>query len=178
MDIQIVNATADILPGLTSVKAADDPAVFQADVENFRIIGVDENMAYMLSVRRPRIAPFGFDVWRQILDAGQFLPSLAAILATVQVNRFDTHIDDSLIRGIDGYSADVAIEHPAPTLTGIVGAVEAILGNTEIDNVGSTAEPVYGIDGAGLERNGHTLPGTVLGTPDEQSLLGTGINSN
>ena len=62
MDIQIVNATADILPGRASVKAADDPAMFQADVENFRIIGVDEDMAYMLSVRRPRIAPFGFDL--------------------------------------------------------------------------------------------------------------------
>ena len=62
MDIQIVNATADILPGLASVKAADDPAMFQADVENFRIIGVDEDMAYMLSMRRPRIAPFGFDL--------------------------------------------------------------------------------------------------------------------
>ena len=111
-------------------------------------------------------------------DPEQVLPALAAILATVKVNRFDTHIDDMLIRGIDGDGADVAFEHPAPTLTGIFGAIETVLSDAEIDDVGSTAEPVYGIDGAGLERNGNTIPGTIFGTPDEQSLLGTGINSN
>ena len=52
------------------------------------------------------------------------------------MNRFDTDVDDSVIGGIDGHGADVAFEYPAPTLTGIARAIEPVLGDTEIDDVG------------------------------------------
>jgi hypothetical protein len=69
VDIKVIDAAADILPAFTAIQATDDAAVFQADVENLRIIRMNEDMAHMLSVRRPRIAPFRFHLRRQILYA-------------------------------------------------------------------------------------------------------------
>ena len=60
MDVQIIDAAADVLPGLAAVEAANDPAMLQTDVKNVRIIGMDENVAHVLPVRRPRIGPFCF----------------------------------------------------------------------------------------------------------------------
>jgi hypothetical protein len=90
VDIQIVDAAADILPATAAVQAADDPAMFQADMENLRFIWMDEDMAHMLSVWRARVAPLCFDLRGQILNARQFLPALAAVLAAVEMNRLDT----------------------------------------------------------------------------------------
>ena len=110
--------------------------MFQADVENLRIIRMDEDMPHMLSVWRTRVAPLGFDLRRQILNARQFLPALAAVLAAVEMNRLDTDVDDLLIGGIDGHGPDVSFEHPAPTLAGVVRAIESVLRDTEVNDVG------------------------------------------
>src|SRR4051812_39913005 len=74
MNVQIIDAAADILPSFTVIEAADDPAMLQADVENLWIVRMDEDVTHVLSVRRPRIAPLSFDLRWQVLNTGQLLP--------------------------------------------------------------------------------------------------------
>ena len=126
VDVQIVDAAADILPTLAAIEAADDPAMLQTDVKNVRIIRMDENMAHMLSVRRLRIGPFGFHLRGQILNARKLLPALTAVFSSVEMDRLDTDVYDALIGRVHRHGANVAFEYAAPTLAGIIGAIEAV----------------------------------------------------
>jgi len=129
VDVQIIDAAADILPGLATIEAADDPAMLQTDVKNVRLIGMDEDMAHMLSVRRLRIGPFSFNLRRQVLNTLKLLPALTAVFGPVEMDGLDTDVDDALIGGVHRHRANVAFKHTAPTLAGIIGTVEAVIGN-------------------------------------------------
>jgi hypothetical protein len=52
------------------------------------------------------------------------------------MNRLDTHVDDLLIRGIDGHGSDVSFEHSAPIFAGVVRPMKSVLRDTKINNVG------------------------------------------
>src|SRR5262245_53357995 len=138
---------------------------------------MDEDMPHMFSVRRARVAPLGFDLRGQILNARQFLPALTAVFAAVKMNRLDSHLDDLFICRIDSDRPDVAFKHSEPIFPGVVGAIEPVLCDAEIDDIGLASQSVDGVDRAALKGDRHFFPGTVLGTPDEQTFLGTCVDS-
>ena len=84
MDVEIVDALADILPAFAAVEAADNAAMFQTNMQNTRIFGMNEHMAHMLAVRRARVTPFFLHFGGQRLNAGKLLPTLAAVFAAIE----------------------------------------------------------------------------------------------
>jgi hypothetical protein len=109
VDIEIIDAFADILPASAAVEAAHDSAMFDAEIDDARVVGMDEditNVALVRLLREPPVLASGF---RHVLQRGQFLPMIATVLAAIERNGFDAGIDDLVNRRINGNRTDIAI---------------------------------------------------------------------
>src|SRR5690349_13375813 len=114
MDVKIVDALAYILPAFATIRTADDPAVFQANMQQSRIFGMNKNMANVLAVWRAWIAPFFLHFSGQRLNASKLLPALAAIFAAVQMDWLHADIDNFFVGRIDRDSPHVTFKDPQP----------------------------------------------------------------
>ena len=57
MNIEVIDAFADVLPALAAIEAAHNPAVLETEIQSPRIIRMNMNIANMAMMRRLRIPP-------------------------------------------------------------------------------------------------------------------------
>ena len=131
MNIEIVDALADIFPGLAAVEAAHDAAMFEAEINCLRIVGVNVNVTHMAVVRRLRIPPVFTHGLRQCFECGDLLPAIAAVFTAKQPDGLDARVYDSVIVRVHRDRANIAFEHLRPTLAAIDGAIEAVMGHPD-----------------------------------------------
>ena len=81
MNVEVVDAFADVFPALAPVEAARDAAVFDAEINDARIIGMDENIAHVAEMRRLRKPPVLAHFVGEFFKRGELFPMISAVFA-------------------------------------------------------------------------------------------------
>src|SRR5215831_3277704 len=102
----------------------------------------------------------------------------SAVFGPVKMDRLDAYVNDAFINRVHRHCANISFEHPLPGFSRVIGAIEAVLGDTKINDLGVLPRPVDGIDGSVLKANRNLLPGAVFCPTDEEAFLSPRINSN
>src|SRR5947199_10876979 len=76
MDVKVVDAFADVFPALAPVEAARDAAMLDAEVDDARIIGMDENIAHVAEMRRLRKPPVLAHFVGEFFKLGELFPMI------------------------------------------------------------------------------------------------------
>src|SRR5439155_13411043 len=175
MDVKVVDDFADIFPALAPVEAARDAAVFDAEINDDRIIGMDKNIAHVAEMRRLRKPPVLAHFVGEFFKRGELFPMISAVFAAKKPDGFNAGVDDLVVRRIDGDGANVAVQHLHPALPAVARSIQSVVGHADENPLGCLLAAEDGIDDAVFEMSGNLFPSAVLRAPDQQSMLGTGV---
>jgi len=134
--VEVVNALADVLPGRTAVEAAHHSAVLQRENDDVRVIGMYEDVGHVPPVRWLRPPPVELHLVGEVLQAGQLLPAVAAILAAIEMDGAGTGVDHVFVGRIQRNGMYVSLQQLRPAAPTVVGAVEALGVAGDVDALG------------------------------------------
>src|SRR5687768_15738298 len=93
-------------------------------------------MTHMAVMRRLGEVPLVLNLCRHLDERLEFLPRIAAVLAAIEMNRFSSGIDHSIIGRVDRDPANVALERPLPVFAGIFSAIQTVESHPGKNNLG------------------------------------------
>jgi hypothetical protein len=73
------------------------------------------------------------------LDANKLLPIPTSVFGPIEMDGLDADVHDALIGRIHRHSPNVAFEDTPPALARVIGSIQAVLRDAQIDDVGPTA---------------------------------------
>src|SRR5688572_12917547 len=183
MNVGILEPLADILPGLAAVKASNDAAMFESQVNTVRIFRIDVDMTHVPLVRRMRKIPFVLNFGGHLGKRFKLLPGTAPVFAAIEMNRFGSGVNDAIISWVNRHPSNIAFEGALPMPAGILSAVQTVKGYACKDNLLRMFTSVNGIHHTIFEvrlklpRTAHRSPNISDPPKQNHSRLSTRIES-
>src|SRR5215813_8165164 len=177
MNIRILKSLADIFPSFSPIETTDDPAMFQRQINTFRIFRVDIDVPHMALVRRLREIPLVLYFFGQFQQRLDIFPRIPTIFAAIQMNRFGASVNDPVIGRIHGDPANIAFQYSIPMPPGVSGAIETVESYAGKNRLRTLFTSVNGIDDLffkvrlELPRTSHGGPNVSDTTKNDHSRL-------